>query len=163
MGMINEETLRRIINLVEASQIDEIEISRWGTRVRITRRRARENSNGAAEHASGVADAAIAAPRPMAAPAAVEPSPAASALADGVVEVRSPMVGTYYASPAPGEPSFVNVNDRIAANQVLCIIEAMKLMNEIRAEVTGRLVKALVANGQPVEYNQPLFLIDTKG
>jgi acetyl-CoA carboxylase biotin carboxyl carrier protein len=73
------------------------------------------------------------------------------------------MVGTFYAAPSPAEPPFVNVNDHVAPGKVVCIIEAMKLMNEIHAEVSGRVAKVLVTNGQPVEYNQPLFLIDTRG
>jgi acetyl-CoA carboxylase biotin carboxyl carrier protein len=159
MGMINEETLKRLILLVEESQIDELEISRWGTRVTIPRRRIRESSNGAAEAAPALAEDVV---RPVAEPVVTPPAPAHEA-ADGLVEVKSPMVGTFYAAPSPAEPPFVNVNDHVAPGKVVCIIEAMKLMNEIHAEISGRVAKVLVTNGQPVEYNQPLFLIDTRG
>lgn len=160
MGMIKEETIRRLIRLVEESQVDELEVSRWGTRVRITRRTARENSHGdpppvAAAIAAGNSAAPAVAPPP-------EPAPAADPEAH-LSAVKSPMVGTYYASPAPGEPPFLSVNDRVAVGQVVCIIEAMKLMNEIHSEVEGRVVKVLVGNGQPVEYGQTLFLIDPRG
>jgi acetyl-CoA carboxylase biotin carboxyl carrier protein len=159
MGMINEQTLKRLILLVEESEIDELEISRWGTRVKITRRRARAASNGAAEAAPASAEVAA---RSVAEPVVAPPVPA-NEVADGVVEVKSPMVGTFYSAPSPAEPPFVNVNDHVAPGKVVCIIEAMKLMNEIHAEISGRVAKVLVTNGQPVEYNQPLFLIDTKG
>ncbi|HLP92246.1 MAG TPA: acetyl-CoA carboxylase biotin carboxyl carrier protein [Nostocaceae cyanobacterium] len=76
------------------------------------------------------------------------------------VEVTSPMVGTFYRAPAPGEAPFVEVGDRIRANQTVCIIEAMKLMNEIEAEVSGQVIEILVQNGQPVEYGQPLLRIN---
>lgn len=74
--------------------------------------------------------------------------------------VKSPLVGTFYRSPSPGAPPFVEVGDNVAKGQVLCIIEALKVMNEIESEVSGRVVKILVENGETVEYNQPLFLID---
>lgn len=77
-----------------------------------------------------------------------------------LVDVTSPMVGTFYRSPAPGEPSFTDIGDRIKLGQTLCIIEAMKLMNEIEAEVSGQVVEILVQNGEPVEYGQPLMRIN---
>lgn len=77
------------------------------------------------------------------------------------VEITSPMVGTFYRSPAPDEPSFVDVGDRIQMGQTVCIIEAMKLMNEIEAEVAGQVLEVLVENGQPVEYGQPLMRVRT--
>jgi len=76
--------------------------------------------------------------------------------------VKSPIVGTYYEAPSPGAPPFIKPGDHVTAGQVLCIVEAMKLMNEIESDVTGEVVKLLVANGQPVEYGQPLFAIRPK-
>lgn len=93
-------------------------------------------------------------------PAASAPTPASPPTDSKSVTVNSPMVGTFYRAPAPGEPSFVEVGDRIRAGQTVCIIEAMKLMNEIEAEVSGRVVQILVQNGEPVEYGQPLIRID---
>jgi acetyl-CoA carboxylase biotin carboxyl carrier protein len=91
-------------------------------------------------------------------PPPATPAPAAAAEED-LHTVKSPIVGTFYESPAPGAPPFVKPGDMVSAGQVLCIIEAMKLMNEIEADVSGELVKRLVANNQPVEYGQPLFAI----
>ena len=76
--------------------------------------------------------------------------------------VKSPIVGTYYESPSPGSPPFVKQGDRVTQGQVLCIVEAMKLMNEIESDVAGEMVKILVSNGQPVEYGQPLFAVRTR-
>ncbi|WP_026462816.1 acetyl-CoA carboxylase biotin carboxyl carrier protein [Adhaeribacter aquaticus] len=108
-------------------------------------------------------------PAPAAAPAAPQPAPAAAPApaapkADGddskYVAIKSPMIGTLYRSSSPETPSFVNVGDEIKKGDVICIIEAMKLFNEIEAEVSGKVVKILVENATPVEYDQPLLLID---
>jgi acetyl-CoA carboxylase biotin carboxyl carrier protein len=88
------------------------------------------------------------------------PSPLANASSSRYVEVESPMVGTFYRAPAPGEAAFVEVGDRVKAGQSVCIIEAMKLMNEIEAEVSGQVMEILVQNGEPVEYGQPLMRIN---
>ena len=99
---------------------------------------------------------------PQPAPAAA-PHQAAPASADSTgthITVKSPMIGTFYRSPSPDKPSFVNVGDEIKPGQVLCIIEAMKLFNEIESEVSGRIVKVLVDDASPVEYDQPLFLVE---
>jgi acetyl-CoA carboxylase biotin carboxyl carrier protein len=77
-----------------------------------------------------------------------------------LVEIKSPMIGTFYRSPNPDSPSFVNVGDKVTKGQIICIIEAMKLFNEIESEVSGKIVKVLVDNSSPVEYDQPLFLVD---
>lgn len=88
------------------------------------------------------------------------PSASPSLIEQRFVEVTSPMVGTFYRAPAPGEPSFVEVGDRIRPRQTVCIIEAMKLMNEIEAEVSGQVVEILVNNGEPVEFGQPLMRVN---
>ncbi len=100
-----------------------------------------------------------AAPAPTPAPAAPSAPPAAAPGGDKLVEICSPMVGTFYRSPAPDEPPFVSVGDRVSPGQTVCILEAMKLMNELEAEVSGEIVDILVQNGEPVEFNQPLFKI----
>ena len=98
---------------------------------------------------------------PQQAAAAPAPEkPAAQAPASNTVTIKSPMIGTFYRSPSPDKPVFVNVGDEIKAGQVLCIIEAMKLFNEIEAEVSGRLVKVVADDSSPVEYDQPLFIIE---
>jgi acetyl-CoA carboxylase biotin carboxyl carrier protein len=143
--------LKTLIELVETSGIAELEIQEGEERVRITR-------------ALPVAPAAPAAPATMqvgATPAAPAPAPAVEApppVAEGHV-VKSPMVGTFYRSATPGSKAFVEVGDTVTEGATLCIIEAMKLMNEIEADKAG-VVKAIPAeNGQPVEFGQPLFII----
>jgi len=142
--------LKTLIELVEASGIAELEISEGEERVRITR-----------TVASGQQ---MYAPAPqqqiMAAPVAATPvaAPAAPAAEEGHV-VKSPMVGTFYRSPSPGSKQFVDVGQSVTAGDTLCIIEAMKLLNEIDADHTGVIKAILVENGQPVEFGQPLFVI----
>lgn len=96
------------------------------------------------------------------APATNSPAPAAAPTAadDKLVTIKSPMIGTFYRSPSPDKPSFVNVGDDIKAGQVLCIVEAMKLFNEIESEISGKIVKVLIDDASPVEYDQPLFLVE---
>ncbi|MGB0424508.1 MAG: acetyl-CoA carboxylase biotin carboxyl carrier protein [Flavobacteriales bacterium] len=102
----------------------------------------------------------VAAPAPTA-PAAAAAAPAAEPAADSkLVEVKSPMIGTFYRKSAPDKPSFVEVGDSIQKGDTVCVIEAMKLFNEIEAEVSGKIVKVLVDDNSPVEYDQPLFLVD---
>ncbi|MCB9916173.1 MAG: acetyl-CoA carboxylase biotin carboxyl carrier protein [Planctomycetes bacterium] len=97
---------------------------------------------------------------PSAAPAAAGGAPeAGGALPPGVVAIESPMVGTFYRSPSPEAEPFVSAGSRITADSVICIVEAMKVMNEIKAELSGEVVEVLVENGEPVEYGQPLFLV----
>ena len=146
---MNEGKLRKLLELFRDSDLEEIEVqhSFWhGTRIRLTRSRA----------PSPVAPAA---PMPIA-PAAptTEPAPAEKT-DDGLHEVLSPMVGTFYRAASPEADPFVSEGDRIESGQTLCIIEAMKIMNEIPADVQGEVVEILVGDGQPVEYNQALFKI----
>ena len=108
--------------------------------------------------------ATLAAPAAAAQPASVaapeKSSKAAEAPAGNTVTIKSPMIGTFYRSPSPDKPSFINVGDEIDPGKVVCIIEAMKLFNEIESEVKGRIVKVLVEDASPVEYDQPLFLVE---
>ena len=104
-----------------------------------------------------------AAPAPVAisTPVASVPSaPVAEAKVDNLITIKSPMVGTFYRTASPDSPVFVNVGDDVSSGKVVCIIEAMKLFNEIESEVTGKIVKILVDNASPVEYDQPLFLVE---
>ena len=102
----------------------------------------------------------VAAPAPAPAPAAAAPTAEAPAADSNLVEVKSPMIGTFYRKSAPDKPSFVEVGDSIQKGDTVCVIEAMKLFNEIEAEVSGKIVKVLVDDNSPVEYDQPLFLVD---
>ncbi|HEX8810503.1 MAG TPA: acetyl-CoA carboxylase biotin carboxyl carrier protein [Terracidiphilus sp.] len=104
--------------------------------------------------------APVAATAPVATPVAAVAA-AAPAAEENLHIIKSPIVGTYYGSPSPGAPSFVSIGERVEKGQVICIVEAMKLMNEIEADAAGEIVKILVTNGQPVEYGQPLFSIRT--
>ena len=103
---------------------------------------------------------AAAAPQPIAAPSAAELKAADDE--SKYVTIKSPMIGTFYRSSSPDKPSFVNVGDEFSTGKVICIIEAMKLFNEIESEISGRIVKVLVDNASPVEYDQPLFLVEPK-
>ena len=104
---------------------------------------------------------AAAAPIPVPASVPVAAAVPAASQDENLHIIKSPIVGTYYGSPSPGAPSFVSPGERVEKGQVVCIVEAMKLMNEIEADATGEIVKILVTNGQPVEYGQPLFSVRT--
>lgn len=104
------------------------------------------------------APAPVAAPAPAAAPAAA--APAAAPKADNLITIKSPMIGTFYRRPSPDKPIFAEIGTEVAPGKVVCIIEAMKLFNEIESEVSGTIVKILVDDASPVEYDQPLFLVE---
>jgi acetyl-CoA carboxylase biotin carboxyl carrier protein len=166
--MIDLDFLRGLISAVDDSGIDSLEIARGGTRIRIHKTPPPAPVSASAAPAQVVhaapapapaAPASAPAPAPAAggAPAA---APAAPAPAGNLVEIKSPMVGTYYRSPAPEAPAYVELGSRISKGQTLCILEAMKLMNELESEVAGIVREILVDNGEPVEYGQVLFRIE---
>ncbi len=145
--------LKKLIDLVEESGISELELTEGEEKVRISRQPAGGQMQFAPTY--------MAQPMMQAAPAAAVATPAAEAAApaiDGHV-VKSPMVGTFYRSPSPDAKPFVEVGGSISAGDTLCIIEAMKLLNEIEADQGGVIKAILVENGQPVEYGEPLFII----
>ena len=144
--------LKKLIDLVEESGIAEIEVTEGEEKVRITR------SLAAPQPVYAAAPAMAAAPAP-AAPVAAAGVPAAPAR-DLSKAQTSPMVGTFYRAPGPNAPVFVEVGQSVNAGDTLCIIEAMKLMNEIEAERSGVVKEILVENGQPVEFGEPLFIIE---
>jgi acetyl-CoA carboxylase biotin carboxyl carrier protein len=144
--------LKKLIDLVEASGIAELEITEGEEKVRIAKSIAGAPMMMAAPQPHYMQAAA-----PAAAPAAAA-APAEDALPDGHV-VRSPMVGTFYRAPAPGAKNFAEVGQSVSAGDTLCIIEAMKLLNEIETDQGGVIKAILVENGQPVEYGEPLFVI----
>ncbi|WP_146736454.1 MULTISPECIES: acetyl-CoA carboxylase biotin carboxyl carrier protein [Neisseria] len=146
--------LKKLIDLVEESGIAEIEVTEGEEKVRITRATA-------APAPVYAAPAHVAAPAPAAAPAAAAaPAPAAPAARDLSNAQKSPMVGTFYRAPGPNAAAFVEVGQQVKAGDTLCIIEAMKLMNEIEAEKSGTVKEILVENGTPVEFGEPLFIIE---
>jgi acetyl-CoA carboxylase biotin carboxyl carrier protein len=149
--------LKKLIDLVQESGIAELEITEGEERVRIASGGAVSVTPLAAAPAAMVAPvASAAAPAPAAVPAAA--APAAAPQAEGHV-VKSPMVGTFYRAPAPDAKPFVDVGATVKEGETICVIEAMKLMNEIEADASGTIKAILVENGQPVEYGQALFII----
>ncbi|WP_230970993.1 acetyl-CoA carboxylase biotin carboxyl carrier protein [Nitrogeniibacter aestuarii] len=143
--------LKKLIDLVQESGISELEVTEGEEKVRIAKTLA------PAAYAAAPAVTHVAA-APVAAPAVVAEAPAEDALPAGHV-VTSPMVGTFYRASAPGQDPFVEIGTSVSEGQALCIIEAMKLMNEIDSEVSGTVKAILVENGQPVEYGQPLMVV----
>jgi acetyl-CoA carboxylase biotin carboxyl carrier protein len=157
--------IRALIKLVEDSRIDELTVSSWGQKVCIRRKlEDSENNNGhksqvVARVPDRVIEATVVAQTPASAPA-VAAKTEAQIKRENLQEIKSPMVGTFYSAPAPDAKQYVNVGDKVNRGQVVCIIEAMKLMNEIESEFSGRVVETLVSNAQPVQFGQPLFLIE---
>ena len=152
--------VKKLIELLEASGVDEIEIHEGEESVRVTRRREPLPVPVQHYHAAPAGAVAPAAPPPSEAVAA-QPEPAAEDRLPSGYVVASPMVGTFYQASSPGSKPFVSVGQRVVPGDTLCIIEAMKVLNQIESEVAGE-VKAVVAeNGHPVEYGEPLFVIDT--
>jgi acetyl-CoA carboxylase biotin carboxyl carrier protein len=153
--------IKKLIELLEESGVAEIEIREGEESVRIARQAPAGQGHGGPIYmtAAAPAPAAIAAP---AAAAAARPIAmgSTSTAAPGEHVVSAPMVGTYYSSPSPGAKQFVAIGEEVKAGQVLCIIEAMKMMNQIESEVGGRVRAMLVKNGEPVEFGQPLFIIE---
>ena len=150
--------LKTLIDLVAESGIAELEVTEGDSKVRIAKNTSVQGQPTLMVQPPALA--AAVAPAPAAAPAApaAEAAPAAPAEPEGTV-VKSPMVGTFYSASAPGNPPYVQVGSSVKAGDTLCIIEAMKLLNEIEAESAGTIKKILVENGSPVEFGQPLFII----
>ena len=157
---MNPKEIKNMIDFISKSGLAEVNIETEEFKINVKR-----NAEGTV-----VAAPVAAAPAPVAAPPAV-PAPAAAPATPAVesnpaddtskyVEIKSPMIGTFYRAPNPDDPDFVSVGDAVSSGQKVCIIEAMKLFNEIESEVSGTIVKVLVENASPVEYDQPLFLVD---
>jgi acetyl-CoA carboxylase biotin carboxyl carrier protein len=157
---MNQKEIKELIEFLIEKDIAEFELERGDVKVRI--KRASEPAQAPATpsyfavHPVPTATPEIAAAPPVQPPAAKEPEPVPE---EPLHMVRSPIVGTFYESPSPGSPPFVKNGDMVEVGQLLCIVEAMKLMNEIESDVAGEVVKKLIANGQPIEYGQELFAI----
>ncbi len=149
---MDAKELRELIELIQRSSFHTFELEREGFRLKLVKSNA-SHSTAAAPSLAAPADPG---PAAVGKPPEVAPGPP-GALETGFVEVTSPIVGTFYRQPSPGAAPFVEVGDRVKKGQVLCLVEAMKLMNEIEAEVDAEVVEILVANGQPVEYGEVLF------
>ncbi|UFH55305.1 acetyl-CoA carboxylase biotin carboxyl carrier protein [Spirosoma sp. KNUC1025] len=157
--------IQQLIDFISQSGLDEVNIETNDLKISVKR----YGSGGAAAPVSPApaastvaASAPVAQPQAAAPVAAAAPTTVAAPKADtsNYVTIKSPMIGTFYRSPNPESPSLIEVGDNVSTGTVVCIIEAMKLFNEIESEVSGRIVKVLVENATPVEYDQPLFLVE---
>jgi acetyl-CoA carboxylase biotin carboxyl carrier protein len=148
---VNQREIRRLAELLREYGLSEVEVEQEGVRIRLRRE--------AAPMATAPPGPVSVAPAPVPAGSPVAATPPG---ADGahLLTIEAPMVGTFYRAPSPDAQPFVREGDRVKKGQVVCIIEAMKLMNEIESKVAGRVAKVLVENSQPVEYGQPLFLLE---
>ena len=156
---MNQKELKELIEFLIEKDVTEFELERGDVKVRIKRgaQAAQDVHYVAMPPMAAPAEARAAAPAASSAASAAVPPAAEPAKEEGLHVITSPIVGTFYESPSPGSPPFVKPGDAVEPGQVLCIIEAMKLMNEIECDVAGELANRLVKNGQPVEYGQPLF------
>jgi acetyl-CoA carboxylase biotin carboxyl carrier protein len=156
------QDLKELIEFLKQYQVAEFDLDRGDIKIRLKFNQPAASPAGLSELARMLASAPPAVPAqtaPSASSAASYASPAAPEPVEELHLVKSPIVGTFYGSPSPGAPPFVAPGDRVEKGQVICIVEAMKLMNEIEADAAGEIVKCLVSNGQPIEFGQPLFSI----
>jgi len=163
MDPMNLSQIQDLIKFVAKSGVSEVEIEQKDFKITI---KTPAGSKKEVQVIAAPAPAYAPAPMPMAAAPAAAPAPApatpaAPPAADAkYVTIKAPMIGTFYRAAGPGKPVFVNVGDEVKPGKTICIIEAMKLFNEIESEVSGKIVKVLVDDAKPVEYDQPLFLVD---
>ena len=147
--------IRDLIDFIASTGLNEVNIETEELKLSVKRDR---KITQVIESGAKIAAATVAAP--AAAPASTDAAPAEDSDSTGYVEIKSPMIGTFYRASNPESDQFVNVGDSVGVGQTVCIVEAMKLFNEIESEVSGKIIKVLVDNGTPVEYDQPLFLVD---
>lgn len=158
---MNLTQIQELIKFVAKSGVSEVEIEQKDFKITIKTPAGRKEVQVIAAPQPVYAPApAASAPAPATAPAAAPVAAPAPAADTKYVTIKAPMIGTFYRSSGPGKPSFVNVGDEVKKGQAICIIEAMKLFNEIESDVAGKIVKVLVDDAKPVEYDQPLFLVD---
>ena len=158
--------IKKLVKIIDSCDISELEIDEEGTKIKVVKSKPSKNETPQIIQYNPPAGAQTM----PAAPAAASPEPAEqktlekaaekTPVKENLIEVRSPIVGTFYRAPSPNADPYVQVGQSVSTGTVLCIIEAMKLMNEIESEVSGKIAKILVENAQPVEYNQVLFLIE---
>ncbi|MBO9150925.1 acetyl-CoA carboxylase biotin carboxyl carrier protein [Chitinophaga sp. GCM10012297] len=154
--------IQELIKMINKSNISELSIEQDKFKITIKQKESEVQQIVTVPAVTAVQPVAVA-PQPVAAapaPAAAAPAAPAAAAASNLITIKSPMIGTFYRSAGPDKPPFVNVGDDVAQGKVVCIIEAMKLFNEIESEVSGKIVKVLVDDASPVEYDQPLFLVE---
>ena len=153
------DLIKKLVKIVDGSGVTDLEIEESGLKVKIVKKIRNTQVISHSQIPMGPAQPVMQPAAPKADESA-KPQKEAEQIPSNLHEIRSPIVGTFYRSPAPDADSYVQVGSEVSAGSVLCIVEAMKLMNEIESDVSGKIVKILVDNGKPVEYNQPLFLIE---
>ncbi len=153
--------IQELVKLINKTNIGEITIEEDGTKITVKQKK-EPKQNIIASANQPVYSASPAQQQPTAPASSATPPPAKTEepKPDNLITIKSPMIGTFYRQAGPGKPIFVNVGDEVTTGKVVCIIEAMKLFNEIESEVKGKIVKVLVEDASPVEYDQPLFLVD---
>jgi acetyl-CoA carboxylase biotin carboxyl carrier protein len=151
--------LRRLLRIFDESTATELSIEEEGVTIAMSKTTGNPAGMVAPTYMMNAPQPMMAAPAPAAAPVAAPAAAPAAPAADDGHKMRSPIVGTFYRAPSPDADSFVQVGQHVNVGDTLCIVEAMKLMNEIESDMAGTVVKILVENGQPVEYNQPMFII----
>ena len=142
--------IKDLIDFLSASGLEEVNIETEELKIKIKR----------TSDAQVIEKTVSAAPQVQAAAATETPAPAAAPSSNNYLEIKSPMIGTFYTSSSPDSDAFVSIGDKVGVGETVCVIEAMKLFNEIESEVSGTIVKVLIENAQPVEFDQPLFLVD---
>lgn len=155
--------IQELVKLINKTNIGEITIEENGTKITVKQKKDPKQNiiAGAPFAAAPMQQQQAPTPQPVSAPATpAAAKPAESPKADNYLTIKSPMIGTFYRAAGPGKPLFVGIGDEVAPGKVVCIIEAMKLFNEIESEVKGKIVKILVEDASPVEYDQPLFLVE---
>lgn len=157
---MNPKEIKNMIDFIAKSGLAEVNIETEEFKIEVKREADTKYVSGTPMAAPASAPSPASAPAPAAAATPAEPAQPAADDSSKYVEIKSPMIGTFYRSPKPEDPAFVNVGDSISSGDKVCIVEAMKLFNEIESEVSGTIVKVLVDNASPVEYDQPLFLVD---
>jgi len=144
------ELIEEMVNLMESRGLVELEIEHQGMRLRLKKATAAGSAAPVVEYV------------PQPAPSAAKPAAPKPAEPERRLTIKSPMVGTFYRAPAPDAPAFVEIGQDVEVGQVVCILEAMKLMNEIKSELAGRVAEILIENGSPVEFGQPLFILEPR-
>lgn len=151
--------IKQVIDLMKKAELTEFDLEKENFKLHLSRKG--EEVAPQIIHAAPVAAAPVAA-APAAAPAGAAPAPAAAPVEEkGISLIKSPMVGTFYRAPSPESPVFAEIGTKVSADSVVCIIEAMKVMNEIQSEISGTITEVLVENGDAIEYGQPLFKVKT--
>ncbi|MGB0413979.1 MAG: acetyl-CoA carboxylase biotin carboxyl carrier protein [Coraliomargarita sp.] len=152
--------IKQVIDLMKRAELTEFDLEKEGFKLHLSRK-GEEVAPQIIQAAPVAAAPVAAAPAPAAAPAAGAAAPAAPVEEKGISIIKSPMVGTFYSAPSPESPVFAEVGSKVNADSIVCIIEAMKVMNEIQAELSGTITEVLVENGDAIEYGQPLFKVKT--